>query len=315
MVTGGTSQGLTVGEPGHDEAIEEFEEVVPLLPQRRTSRRTLLFGAGASVGVALAGGWAVDAGLLPGAERLRAVLGRNGAGAPIPDVPRGNLVSGSFESPARNGARTGWTIGWPHGIEEGTRLPVLLMLHGHASDHDAVFEGLGMDRFLTRAVGNGLPPFAIAAVDGGRDYYKPAPDGSDVSRMIVEEFVPLLAEHGLDTRTMSLGGWSMGGYGSLRLAGLRMLRVRSVAVFAPALHYSEDDDDVFRNPARLRGLPVQISVGRGDPFFRIDEQYAAGLRDAGVQLEWHEGTGAHSQRFWRTFVPELLQFTGRHLSP
>src|SRR5215218_8794632 len=153
MVMGGTSQGVTVGGPDPevgDEELEQFEELVPLLPQRRASRRNLLLGAAGMGAVALGGGWAVDAGLLPGQERLRAVLGRNGAGAPIPDVPRGTLVSGSFESPARLGARTGWTIGWPHGIDAGTRLPVLLMLHGHASDHHAVFEGLGMDRFLTR---------------------------------------------------------------------------------------------------------------------------------------------------------------------
>ena len=65
---------------------------------------------------------------------------------------------------------------------------------------------------------------------------------------------------------------------------------------------------------RLRGLPVQISVGRGDLFYRIDREYAAALRAEGVHPEWHTGTGAHSQRFWRTFVPGLLQFTGRHLS-
>jgi len=313
MVMGGSSHDLAVGAPEAGQ-VGEFEEVVPLLPQRRASRRTFLVGAGAAGAAALGGGWAVDSGLLPGQATLRAVLGRNDGGAPIPDVPQGNLVHGSFRSPARNGARTGWSIGWPHGIEAGTPLPVLLMLHGHASDHHAVFEGLAMDRFLGRAVDNGMPPFAIAAVDGGRDYYKPAPDGSDASRMIVEEFVPLLADHGLDIRTLSIGGWSMGGYGSLRIAGERMLDVRSVGVFAPALHWNEDDDDVLRNPARLRGLPVQVSVGRGDMFYRIDRTYAAALREQGVELEWHTGAGAHSQKFWRTFVPRLLRFTAGHLT-
>ena len=286
----------------------------PDAPVVRTTRRTFLVGAGASGLSALGAGWAMDSGLLPGRTTLRAVLGRNDEGAPIPDVPRGNLVSGSFESAARLGRRTGWTICWPHGTEAGTRLPVLVMLHGHASDHHAAFKGLGMDRFLGRAVDRGMAPFAIASVDGGRDYWRPAPDGSDAGRMVVEEFVPLLAEQGLDTDTLSIGGWSMGGYGSLRIAGLRLLPVRSVATFAPALHYSEDGNDVLRNPQRLAGLPVQVSVGRGDMFWRIDQRYIASLRAAGVRPEVHTGSGAHTQRFWRTFVPGLLHFTARHLS-
>ena len=280
----------------------------------RPSRRTLLLGAGVTTMGALGGGWAVESDLLPGGRALRAVIGHSDVGEPIPDVPAGNLVSGSFASTARHGARTGWTIGWPHGVAAGTRLPVLVMLHGHASDHTAVFDGLGMDRFLGQAVVDGMPPFAIASVDGGRDYWKPAPDGSDAGRMVVDELVPLLADHGLDTATMSIGGWSMGGYGSLRLAGLRLLPVRSVATFAPALHYAEGPDDVRANPQRLRGLPVQISVGRGDLFWRIDQKYVAALRAHGVQPEVHTGAGAHNQRFWRSFVPDLLRFTSRHLT-
>ena len=283
------------------------------LVEQRTSRRAFLVGAGVTGLGALGATWAVDEGLLPGRTGLRAVLGRNDGGAPIPDVPRGTLVHGSFESPARLGARTGWTICWPDGIEAGARIPVLVMLHGHASDHTAAFEGLGMDRFLGRAVTRGLVPFAIASVDGGRDYWQPGPDGGDAGRMVVEEFVPLLTEHGLDTQRLSLGGWSMGGYGSLRLAGQRVLPVRSVAAFAPALHRAATDE-VLDFPDRLRGIPVQVSVGRGDMFYRIDRGYVAAMQAQGVQPEVHTGSGGHAQRFWRTFVPGLLRFTGEHLS-
>ena len=283
------------------------------LVQGRTSRRGFLLGTGVVGMGALGAGWAVDEGLLPGGEGLRAVLGRNDGGLPIPDVPRGHLVSGSFESAARLGARTGWTICWPAGVEEGARLPVLVMLHGHASDHTAVFEGLGMDRFLGRAVADGLRPFALASVYGGRDYWQAAPDGSDAGRMVVEEFVPLLAEHGLDTGTLSIGGWSMGGYGALRLAGRRMLPVRSVATFAPALH-DAPTDEVLHVPARMRGIPVQIGCGRGDAFYRIDRKYVAALRANGVHPDWNTAPGGHTQKFWRTFVPGLLEFTGRYLS-
>lgn len=304
MGTGGTPQ---VAPARDDVAVDEP-------PRPRLSRRGLLLGAGVA-GAAGVGGLLVDQGVLPGQAALRAVLGRNGAGVPVPDGPRGTLVSGSFRSEARGGAETGWMIGWPHGVAAGTPMPVLLMLHGHASDHRAVFRGLAMDRYLSRAVAAGMTPLAVASVDAGRDYYKPADDGTDASRMIVEEYVPLLRARGLDTDNLAIGGWSMGGYGALRIAGLDLLPVRSVGVLAPALHYDEDADDVLRNPQRLAGVPLQISVGRADAFWTIDREYVAALRAQGIEVEFHGGVGGHEQRFWRTYVPRLLRFTAEHLAP
>ena len=305
---------MVMGGSSHPGALEEpLQPVAPVPPHGRTSRRTLLRGAGALGVAALGAGWAMEEGVMPGGDRLRAVVGREDPTA-IPRAHRGNLLTGSFRSPARNGRRSGWTMCWPHGVPTGTRLPVLLMLHGRGSHHNSVFDGLGMDRFLNRAVEDGLAPFAIASVDGGTDYWKPAPDGSDASRMLVDEFVPLMADHGLDTSRISMGGWSMGGYGSLRIAGLHLMPVRSVATLAPALHDNESADDVLRNPGRLEGTPLQISVGRADPFYDLIQRYVRGLRADGIEPELHVGEGAHGQKFWRAFVPSLLQFTGRHLN-
>ena len=60
--------------------------------------------------------------------------------------------------------------------------------------------------------------------------------------MVVDELLPLLADHGLRTDAIGLMGWSMGGYGALRLAGLLGPgRVRVVVAASPAL-WSDPDD-------------------------------------------------------------------------
>ncbi len=51
---------------------------------------------------------------------------------------------------------------------------------------------LGLDRFLAAGVRAGLPPLAIASVDGGTTYWHRRQDGEDAGAMVLEEFVPLL---------------------------------------------------------------------------------------------------------------------------
>ena len=283
------------------------------------SRRTVLRAGAGLVGLAAAGlvaGELVEEDRLPGRTRLYDVLGRNGPGTPFPDGPGGTLVSGSFVSAARRGARTGWTVAYPHGTPTDARLPVLVVLHGRGGDHTTAFTDLGLDRYVSAAVAGGARPFAVATVDGGQGYWRPEPGGADAGRMVVEELVPRLARRGLRVERPALAGWSMGGYGALRLAGLRLLPATSVATLSPAVHHDEPSarDDVLDHPERLLGLPVQVSVGEGDSFRPIDDELVAGLRRAGVAVEFHGGPGAHHARYWRTYVPGLVDFTARHLS-
>jgi enterochelin esterase-like enzyme len=278
----------------------------------------VLRAGGGLLGVAAAGvalGELVDHDVLPGRSRLYETLGRNGPGTPFPDGPRGRLVSGAFESAAR-GVRTAWTVAYPHGTPTDAELPVLLVLHGRGGDHTTAFTDLGLDRYVSAAVGRGAPPFALATVDGGQGYWRPEPDGADAGRMVVEELVPLLRRRGLQVDRPALAGWSMGGYGVLRLAGLGLLDATSVAALSPAVHHEEptDADDVLHHPERLRGVPVQVSVGEGDPYRPIDEELVAGLRDAGVDVDFHGGPGAHAARYWRTYLPGLVDFTVSHLT-
>ncbi len=239
----------------------------------------MLTGAGGAVLAVGAAGVAVDEGLLPGRSRLRRALGQTGPAGHVPDVSPGHAVSGSFASRHRLGARTGWSVLYPGDRPEP--LPVLVALHGLGGDHRTWVTELGIDRFLVAAVRAGVPPFAIATVDGGTTYWHPRPDGEDAGAMVVDAFLPLLAHLGLDISRLGFHGYSMGGYGALRLAPLvgtprvRAVSVLSAAIWQPGGGFSSsgfasqaeyDADTVFGRQAGLAGMPVRLDCGTDDPF-------------------------------------------------
>jgi S-formylglutathione hydrolase FrmB len=272
------------------------------------SRRTLLFGALGLTGLGAAGMLAVE---------------ESPAGT-IPDVTPVATKSGSFVSAARRGARTGWTICTP---STGRPLRPLIVLHGRGDDHRSAFgDHLGLDRFLAAAIDRGTPPFAIASVDGGdHSYWHRRVDGSDAGRIVLDEFLPLLAGQGLDTSRIALLGWSMGGYGALRLGG-RLGRHRADAVVAesPAIWHRaantasgafDGPDDFASNTVvgrqrELAGIAVRIDCGTDDGFYPAARDYASSLspRPAGGFQR-----GGHDMEYWRRMAPAQLAFVGRHL--
>jgi hypothetical protein len=277
----------------------------------------VLLGAGGAAAAIVAGGLLVEEDVLPGRSQAYRALGLNGDGAPMPDAPPGTLVTGSFRSQARGGAQTGWALSYPVGSPTDARLPVWLVLHGGSGDELTPFDTLGLDRFRTLAMQDGLEPFAIAAAYGGPTGWRPRTDGTDSSRMLIEEFVPMLERRGLDVGTLALGGWSMGGYGALRLAGLGSLPVRAAAVLSPALASPADDGadpdrlDVTGHPERLEGVPLRIDCGRGDPFYPVVHDFVDDLDPA---PESSFGAGGHTPDYWRSVAPQQVAFVGAHLA-
>ena len=287
------------------------------------SRRGLLVGAGGAAAALGLAGVAVDEGWLPGKYRVRRLLGLTGPAGHIPDITPGAVVSGSFSSRRRLGADVGWSVIYPGRSPE--RLPVLVSLHRLGGDHTTAVTELGLDRFLPAAVRAGVPPFAIATVDGGTTYWHRRPSGEDAGAMVLEEFLPLLGRRGLDTGRLGLQGWSMGGYGALRLAGLLGdSRVRAVAALSPALWTDPDDasSEGFADAAEYRrfsvmghqrdldGIAVRVDCGREDPFYPADRSYVAGF-DRPIAATFDDG--AHDAAYWTRMVPAQLAFVGTRL--
>jgi S-formylglutathione hydrolase FrmB len=291
---------------------------------RRLSRRGVVIGSGlAALGIA---GYAVEEGALPGRSFVYRHLGLDGPDGVIPDVAGGQRVSGSFVSRARHGRRCGWTIAYPPGA--WGRLPVAVVLHGRGNSHAAAFsrDYLGLDRFLAEAVRGGAPPYAMASVDGGETYWHHRADGDDAGAMVVDEFLPLLGDHGLDVSRVAFLGWSMGGYGALHLAGrLGPDLVAAATAMSPALWRDfadtapgafDDAADFARTTAfgrqrTLNGIPLRIDCGEEDPFYAATRVYRRGFR---VQPAGGFQPGGHDVGYWRRMAPQHVRFLATALA-
>jgi S-formylglutathione hydrolase FrmB len=287
--------------------------------RRRVSRRTFL-GAGALTGLAVgAGALGVEQRIIPGRSWAYAHLGLNGSDGQLPDVQAGKVVSGSFVSQRRLGARCGWSVAYPPG--EARDLPVLVVLHGRGGDHKSAFgDELGLQRYLAQHVNAGRRPFAIASVDGGDTYWHHRSSGEDAGAMVTDELLPLLTTRGLDTGRIALLGWSMGGYGALLIAGrLGSARVSACVAESPALwlHAGDTAPGAFDDPAdyeantvfghqqQLEGIPIRVDCGDGDGFLPAAQRYVRGFsrRPAGGFQP-----GGHTLGYWRRMAPAQLAF-------
>ncbi|GAA5152229.1 hypothetical protein GCM10023340_32210 [Nocardioides marinquilinus] len=298
--------------------------------ERRVSRRAVLTGAGVTGSAVVVGGVGVWEGVLPGRPWLQEVLGLNGEDGDVPDVETGPVESGAFESAARLGETTRWHLLLPPGAAGPEGLPLVVALHGLGMQVDTFLPGgLGVAEWLAAVVDDGTPPFAVVAPEGGDDYWHPRPDGRDPGAMVVDELLPLMAERGLRATSsdrIGLLGWSMGGYGALRLGGLLGPdRVAAVCAASPALWTDpdaasrdgfEDAEEyetfsVFGRQAQLDGVLVRLECGTGDPFYRAVEDYADGFPgdlDPAPQVELEPG--GHDRGYWRRLMPGQLRLLG-----
>jgi S-formylglutathione hydrolase FrmB len=283
------------------------------------SRRALLLGLGAATGAA--GAYAVGATTRPTAPAAPpvAITGIDAPLAPPAPLepvgpPAATFTSGSFVSAARGGVATNYAIARPPN-QTGPLRPVIL-LHGKDATAQGVM-ALGVEQFLADATAAGLPPFAVAAADGGNAYWHHRASGEDPGAMVLDEFLPLLAEQGLDTSRVAFMGWSMGGYGAM-LLGSRLGPARTAAICAvsPALWTSpgaaasgafDGADDYTANsvwglPA-LGSIPLRIDCGYDDPFYDATRQFIAQLP---IPPAGGFSPGGHNPTYWSSqLTPEM----------
>lgn len=291
-------------------------------------RRELLLGSAGSL-LAL-GGAGVATDVLPGRPRALRLLHLDGDDGVVPETVPGRRLGGTLVSARRLGARCGWAAVLPPrtDLEHARDLPIVLGLHGRNSTHAGVLDpdGLGLASFAAAGIAEGLPPLVVAAVDGGNSYWHPRRTGEDAGAMVLEEFLPLLRERGL-RGPVGWFGWSMGGYGALRLASLRAgapdgpsaVAVLSAAIFSSFEAASpgsfDDAADLERMTVMgrqhlLDGVAVRVDCGAGDPFAPANQDYRAGFDTppaGGLQL------GDHDLGYWRRMVPAQLAFLADHL--
>ena len=303
-------------------------------PARVLSRRRLLtvgLPAAAAIAGAVAGGLElVSRGLLPGQQVLDRLDGAcSVAAAPMSFARPGQMITGRFLSRARR-REVGYGIAWPPGHGPGSRLPLVVALHGFGSGHGYALAGLTLSQAAAlKAGGQPLPPMAIAAADGGGGYWHPHP-GDDPMGMIVYEFIPLCQRLGLGRPPQRIGtlGISMGGYGALLLAEKHPRLISAAAAISPAVWTSYPQaraanpgayasaadfaaNDVVTHAAALADVAVRVAGGLDDPFHPGVAALARALPPGAVVDISH---GCHSAPFFVAQEPPSLAFLARHLT-
>ena len=280
----------------------------------------MLLSAAGVLTAGVVGAGLVETRVLPGRARLNEFLGLTGEDGAVPDVVPGERLTGSFVSAAMGGVETGWALSLPPGAG-AAGLPVAVYLHGRDRDHRDAFDGIGLDRFLAAGAAEGVPPFAIASVDGGADGFWHARSGGDAEAMVFGELLPELAARGPAVERVALYGFSMGGYGALLLSAGHRDRVVAAVAASPALWRSFEEaqpgayddaadferNDVFRLRDSLTGLPLRIDCGNDDPFAPNVAAFIDGLAAepaGGLQ------PGLHTDGFLRRVAPEHIRFLG-----
>ncbi|HZA09250.1 alpha/beta hydrolase [Mycobacterium sp.] len=277
------------------------------------SRRVMLrYGAGAAAGTAAS--YALSALLEPGTP------------AAEPDRPSGaapSYLTGSFVSAARGGVETSWAIARPLAATQALR-PVIA-LHGRGGNAGGVMT-MGVQDGLAQAMKIGWPPFAVVSVDGGgNSYWHRRSSGEDAGAMVLTELLPMLTSHGLDTSRVAFLGWSMGGYGALRLgASLGPARTAAICAVSPALwtSYASADAGAFDGPddwahntvfglPALSQIPLRIDCGTGDRFADTTRQFISQLRRPPAGGFW---PGGHNVSFWTSLMAADLTWIASQLT-
>ena len=295
-----------------------------------TRRRLICCGLGAAAFAAFGGVELVDRGVLPGRQILDTLDGACSVASPHETLgPIGPSQTGSFFSRARN-RDVGYTIAYPPGHGPGSRLPLVVALHGYLGNHSSTMSGTTPDRALAeRPADRALPAMALVTVDGGVGYWNPHP-GDDPPGMLVDELIPMCRRVGLGLGRRGIGtlGISMGGYGALLLAERHPGLIACVAAISPAVWttYAEAhdansgafasaaafaDNDVVTHAAALHRTPVRVASGIDDPFHAGVRALVRELPPTAVVKITN---GCHDREFFASQQTASLEFLGRHLA-
>lgn len=225
--------------------------------------------------------------------------------------------------------QTNMTVILPKDAEAGGPYPVLYLLHGLSDDDTIWARRTSIERYVA-----GMP-LIVVMPDTARGFYTDAVRGpayeSHIMRDVVgftERFFPAIPER----RGRCIGGLSMGGYGSMKLALKYPDRFCSVVAHSSAFdvrarvtspEHSEEfalifgeepaggDNDLFHLAAQTaRGkLPaIRFDCGTGDGLLEENRAFHKHLTELGIPHQYEEFPGEHNWAYWDVHIQEALKF-------
>jgi putative tributyrin esterase len=230
--------------------------------------------------------------------------------------------------------QTNMTVILPEDVGSDGPFPVYYLLHGLSDDDSIWLRRTSVERYVS-----GMP-LIVVMPDSGRGFYTDAVSGPAYERHIMEDvvgfvdrFFPTIASR----EGRVIGGLSMGGYGSMKLALKHPDRFCSVVSHSSAFDIRKRLADKDRGPefSRIFGddpekahndvfslaqaidpdlLPaIRFDCGTEDGLLQENRDFHAHLDSIGVEHEYEEFPGGHEWGYWDLRVQEALAFHARAL--
>lgn len=228
---------------------------------------------------------------------------------------------------------SGMTVLLPHKSESKGPFATFYLLHGLSDDHTIWTRRTSIERYVQDL------PLVVVMPDTGRGFYTDACEGMAYERHIMEDVIGFVERHfnvRADRQSRAIGGLSMGGYGSLKLALKYPDRFASVAAHSGVYDMRRFADpqcpaefkrifgadpaggpeDVFALAERIdrAQLPaIRFDCGTADELLPDNRALHAHLEKLGIPHEYAEFPGAHEWSYWDLHVQEAIQFHLRAL--
>lgn len=236
------------------------------------------------------------------------------------------LTHHSYASTAM-GTEIGYSVWLPPGYEgSGVRYPVVYFLHGSGGTESADAPAFS-HMIAERVAAKQIPPVIAVFPNGGLSGYRDQPEGKvKVETMLIQELIPLIDRTyrtQADRTHRVVGGFSMGGGGSVRLAlkypdlfgaaaswAGAFFRRGADGTFVPTF-----DTEVLKSPQhRVRLLFI---VGYDDLTYPSHVPAMAALQDAKYAFTYRtiSGLGHELGRYYSLTGDEFISFLAEDFSP
>ena len=226
------------------------------------------------------------------------------------------------------------TVILPDRIPTSAKLPVLYQLHGLSDDHSAWARRSRIEMHVAKY------PLVVIMPDGGRGFYCDAHQGYAYESHIIKDVISFAERFfpvGRSRPWRAIGGLSMGGYGSLKLALKYPNKFVSVAAHSSATQFAHKPLNFGPNPEFERimgpdapGGPndlyaladkldpqrapaIRFDCGTDDSLYHGNREFHRHLRKLGIKHHYSEHPGGHTWDYWDTHVQSALRFHWRYL--
>ena len=211
-----------------------------------------------------------------------------------------------------------YSVYLPAGYDAALQYPVLYLLHGYNGDQNDwfVYDNLAAVADSMIAAGE-LPPLIIVTPYGGNwmyidNYYN---NGINYEAYFFQEFIPHVEAFFNVRQERSarfIGGFSMGGYGSLRYGIVHhdmFAYVYAMSALISGFGVPSLDTLVANyTPADLPGITLEC--GNSDFFTDANRAFDQRLTQLGIQHQYITRAGGHTWDFWSSCTPSILRQIG-----